>query len=103
MIVLDKLLTGGVKFVLKRLADTVEGELNDEMHDEGRLKERLLNAQLRLELGELSEEEFVATEEDVLARLRAIQLRKREGAGGIRMGEPGARVTGVEVSVDVDE
>lgn len=99
MIVLDKLLTGGVKFVLQRLADTVDAELNDE----DKLREHLLNAQMRLELGELSDEEFAATEADILARLHAIQVRKREAAGGVRMGEAGTRVAGVEVSVDVDE
>lgn len=99
MIVLDKLLTGGVKFVLERLADTVDAELNDE----DKLREHLLNAQMRYELGELSDEDFAATEADLLARLHEIQVRKREAAGGVRMGESGTRVTGVEVSFDGDE
>lgn len=100
MFLIDKLLTGGVKFALQRLADTVDAELNDE----DRLREHLLSAQMRLELGEISEEDFVAMEDDILRRLHQIQVRKREAAGGVRMGESGTRVTGVEVSVDgIDE
>lgn len=100
MILLDKLLMGGVKFALQRLADTVDAELNDE----DKLREHLLSAQMRLELEEITEEEFVEMETDLLRRLHEIQVRKREAAGGVRMGESGAKVTGIEVSVDgVDE
>ncbi len=100
MIILDKLLTGGVKFVLERLADSVDGELNNE----DRLREHLLSAQMRLELGEITEEQFVEAETDILRRLHEIQVQKREAAGGVRMGERGTRVSGVEVSVDgIDE
>ncbi len=57
------------------------------MDDEKTLKEDLLAAQMRLELGEMSDEEFVETERDLLARLREIRDRDREGGtGAVSMG-----------------
>ena len=58
MIILDSLLIGGIKFVLDKVASAVDAEMNDE----GSLKEELLAAQMQLELGEMSEEEFVELE-----------------------------------------
>ena len=73
MIVLDRMLVGGIKFVLGKIASAVDAELNDD----SKLREELLAAQMRLELGEMSEEEFGAFEKDVLVRLREIRERQR--------------------------
>lgn len=78
MIILDSLLIGGIRFVLDKVAAAVDQEMNDE----GRLREELLAAQMRYELGEMSDEDFVEFEDDVLARLRDIRNREREAAGG---------------------
>ncbi len=88
MIVLDSLLWGGLRFVLNRIAQAVDAELNDE----GRLREELLAAQMRLELGEMTEEEFAALERDLLARLRALRSEPWSPSG------PGVRVSGVEAT-----
>jgi hypothetical protein len=91
VIILDTLLIGGLRFVLRRLAEAVDAELNDA----DALREELLAAQMRLELGELSPGEFAALERDLLARLR--ELRRQAGD------EPGSlRVTGIDVEVDDD-
>jgi len=78
MLILDSLLIGGIRFVLDKVAAAVDQEMNDE----GRLREELLAAQMRYELGEMSEEDFAEFEEDVLLRLRDIRNREREAAGG---------------------
>ena len=78
MLILDSLLIGGIRFVLDKVASAVDQEMNDE----GRLREELLAAQMRYELGEMSEEDFTEFEEDVLLRLREIREREREEAGG---------------------
>jgi hypothetical protein len=78
VIILDRLLIGGIKFVLDKVASAVD----EEMNDEGRLREELLAAQMRYELGELSDDEFVELEADILDRLREIREREREEAGG---------------------
>jgi hypothetical protein len=67
VIVVDKLLTRGIGWVLRRVADAVSHELVDESS----LREELLAAQMRLELGEIDEDEFGRIEEDVLGRMRA--------------------------------
>ena len=98
VIVLDSLLLGGIRFVLDKIATAVDQEMNDE----GRLREELLAAQMRYELGEMSDEDFAAFEDDVLARLREIREREREEAGtaGAVSFEPGAY--GVDVSFTAD-
>lgn len=73
MLIVDSLIISGVKFVLTRLAEAVEAE----MYDESALREELLAAQMKLELGEISDEEFAAIEEGVLAGLREVGERKK--------------------------
>jgi gas vesicle protein GvpG len=69
MFLLDSLLIDGLKFVMEKLLQVAETELSDDKV----LRERLLDAQMRLELGELSMEEFTEIEKDVFARLREIK------------------------------
>ncbi|HEY2028056.1 MAG TPA: gas vesicle protein GvpG [Myxococcales bacterium] len=98
MLIVDKMIVGGVKFVLGKVAAAVEAELNDDSH----LREELLAAQMRLELGELSAEEFAAFERDILQRLREIRERQRGDAGHAH--NPGDfKVTGIEASTTFDD
>src|SRR5712671_6019569 len=69
MFILDSLLIGSLRFVLDKIVAAAEAEADD---DSG-LRERLLEAQMQLELGELSESEFEEIERDVLARIREIK------------------------------
>jgi hypothetical protein len=69
MFLIDSLLIDGLKFVLDKLVQVVDAELNDDTV----LRERLLDAQMKLELGELSLEEFGDIEHDVFARLRELR------------------------------
>ena len=91
MFILDTLLVGGIKFVLGKLVAAVDAELNDDAH----LREELLAAQMRLELGEITEAEFAETERELLDAIRAIrESRERadEGSGDVK-------VTGIEASL----
>ena len=95
MIILDTLLVGGIKFVLRKIVDAVESQMNDDSV----LREELLAAQMRLELGEITDEEFAEVEADLLARLREIHERQR----GITP-EPGEmRITGIEATTFEEE
>jgi hypothetical protein len=90
MFLLDSLLVDGLKFVMGKLLEIAEAELNDDT----RLRERLLDAQMRLELGELSAEEFSEIEQDVFARLREV----RGGhTAAISMTSSDSSVTAVEI------
>jgi hypothetical protein len=96
VIVLDKLLASGIKFVLGKVAAAVDAELNDD----SRLREELLAAQMRLELGELSKDEFARFEADVLARLREIRERQLgEAAVPMKHGE----LKSVEVTASFEQ
>jgi hypothetical protein len=98
MLIVDKLLVSGIRFVLGKVAAAVDAELNDD----SRLREELLAAQMRLELGEISPDEFAAFEADVLARLREIRERQLgEAAQPMKAGE--FKVTGVEATTSFDE
>jgi len=100
VIVLDKMIVGGVKFVLGKLAQAAEAELNDD----SRLREELLAAQMRLEVGEIDEEEFASIEADLLARLREIRERQIAQAGAqpdLQSGD--YKVTGVEATIHGEE
>ena len=69
MFILDSLLIGSLRFVLDKVVAAAEAE----MQDDSALREQLLEAQMRLELGEIDEDEFAAIERDVLARIREIK------------------------------
>ncbi len=79
MFLLDSLLVNGISFVLDKVATIADQELNDP----DRQRERLLEAQLKLEAGEMTDEEFAAIEKDVFERIREIKARG-EPAGGRR-------------------
>jgi hypothetical protein len=89
MFLLDSLLIGSIRFVLGKVVDAAEAEL----HDDSALREQLLEAQMRLELGEISEQEFAHIEQDMIARIRDIKGRPR---GALTM-SPEDRITGVEI------
>ena len=97
MFLIDDLLLGGLRFVLDKVATVADQELNDE---DG-LRERLLNAQLAHDLGEMSDEEFTELEADVLVRMREIR-RARGAEDPVVVGED-VRVAGAEVSFGGDD
>ena len=89
MFILDSLLIGSLRFVLDKIVAAAEAEANDDTS----LREQLLEAQMRLELGEISDEEFADIEQDLLARIREI---KGQQQGAITM-SPKDKVTGVDI------
>jgi 23S rRNA maturation-related 3'-5' exoribonuclease YhaM len=94
VIILDTLLIGGIKFVLRRIAEAVDAEMNDV----DALRQELLAAQMRLELGEITEAQFATLEREVLARIREIRARMEEESGA----SGPMRITGIDVSAADD-
>ena len=98
MLIVDRMLLGGIKFVLGKIAAAVDAEL----HDDSRLREELLAAQMRLELGEITEEEFARFEAELLPRLR--EIRSRQGGDAAPRLESGEyKVVGVEATADFEQ
>jgi len=62
----------GFKFILRQIQEMVDRELNDDTL----IKEQLLELQMRLELDEISDEEYQEREAELFARLRVIKARQ---------------------------
>src|SRR5512140_2074925 len=80
MLLIDDLLLApfsGFGFIFRTLQRVAE----EQYTDDAPLKERLLELQVQLESGELSEDEYTAEETRILRELREIQYRKMEMAG----------------------
>ena len=77
MFILDSLLINGIKFALDKVLQVAEQELESPEA----LQQRLLEAQMQLEEGEIDEEAFAEIEADVFARIR--ELKGSEATGGI--------------------
>ena len=96
MFILDSILIGSLRFVLEKVVAAAEAEMNDDTA----LRDQLLEAQMQLELGEITEKEFARMERDVLARIREI---KRPQQGALTM-SPEDKITGVDIeSFEPDE
>ena len=95
MFILDTVLVGGLRFVFDKIAAAVDTELNDDTA----LREQLLAAQMRLELGELSQDEFDSLEAAILQRLREIRDR-RQGPGASSLSPKDYRITGIEATFE---
>ncbi len=89
MFILDSLLIGSLRFVLDKVVQAAEAEAQDD----SALRDQLLEAQLRLELGEITDAEFADIERDVLAAIREI---KRPQQGALTM-SPHDKISGIEI------
>jgi hypothetical protein len=98
VLIIDSLLIGGIRFVLDKVAAAVDTELNDDTA----LREQLLAAQMRVELGEMCEPEFAALEAEILARLREIRDR-RQGGSAAALSPKDYKITGIDASFEGDE
>lgn len=77
MFILDSLLINGIKFALDKVLQVAEQELDNPEA----LQQRLIEAQMQLEDGEIDEATFRDIEADVFARIR--ELKGTEASGGI--------------------
>ena len=103
MFLLDSLMISGLRWVMNTVVTAAEAEMNDDTA----LREQLLDAEMRREMGELSDEEFQEIEADVLARIREIKQRREGGSGPLSMGAAPIETTAdsrfqIEASVSGD-
>jgi hypothetical protein len=96
-------LTSFLGWVFRTVATAAEAEMNDDTA----LREQLLDAEMRRELGEITDEEFAEIEADLLARIREIKERREGGAGPLTVGAQAIETTAdstfqVEASVTGD-
>jgi hypothetical protein len=98
MFILDTMFIGGLRFVLDKIATAVDTELNDD----AALREQLLAAQMRVELGEMTQQEFEQLEAEILARLRDVRERQQGGVAAA-ISPKDYKVTGIDASFEGDE
>ena len=98
MLIIDSLIVSGLRFVLDKIAAAVDTEMNDDTV----LRERLLDAQMQVELGEMTQAEFDALEAGLLARIREIKQRKRGDEPAV-ISPKDMKVTGVEATFEGEE
>ena len=89
MFILDSLLIGSLRFVLDKVIAAAETEAQDD----SALREQLLEAQMRLELGEITDDEFAGIERDIIMAIREMKGRQR---GPLSM-SPQDKISGVEI------
>ena len=82
----------GIKWSLRKVAQVVDEELTDD----STIKNELMQLQMQLELGDITDEEYVKREADIMARLREVRAW-RERLGKSVSGGP------VKVSDESDE
>src|SRR5512141_2473432 len=90
MFLLDDLLLLPVKLPVKGfewVMKQIQTMANEELLNDQPWKERLIELQMRLELGEISEEEYGLEEAQVFQALRDIRARKEEMARQARGGD----------------
>ena len=77
MFLIDNILLAplnGVVWLGKKINEVTEREFSDE----GLIKEKLMQLQLRFEVDEISEEDYNRQEKELLGRLEAIRKAKEE-------------------------
>jgi len=67
----------GVLWVAERIKDQAEAEY----YDEGAVRGRLLELELKLDLGEITEEEYQAAEDELIGLLNEIRERRAAAQG----------------------
>jgi Gas vesicle protein G len=100
---LDSLMISGLRWVMNTVVTAAEAEMNDDTA----LREQLLDAELRREMGEISDQEFEDLEADLLTRIREIKERRDGGSGPLSMGAQPLETTAdstfqIEASVSGD-
>lgn len=64
----------GIKWVTEKLRDVAEAEL----FDEDKIQEELMTLQAKLDMGEITEEDYRKVEETLIKRINEVQKRKEE-------------------------
>ena len=77
MFILDSLLINGISFVLDKLREVADEQLDSP----AMLQQQLLEAQMQLEDGTIDEATFAEIERDLFARIH--ELKRTEPVGGI--------------------
>jgi hypothetical protein len=82
MFLLDSLMISGIRWALQTVVTAAEAEMNDD----SALRDRLLEAEMQREMGEISDAEYGEIEADLLRAIREIKERRDGGSGAFAFG-----------------
>ena len=82
MFLLDSLMISGIQWALETVVTAAEAERNDD----STLRDRLLEAEMQREMGEISNDEYAEIEADLLQAIREIKDRRDGGSGAFAFG-----------------
>lgn len=78
MFLIDSILLSPLKGIIW-VGEKINGVMTKEASDEGLIKEKLMEMQMRFELDEITEKEYEKEEKALLAQLDTIRKLKEEG------------------------
>jgi uncharacterized membrane protein len=78
MLIFDDMLMAPLKGLIF-LGEKINDAVNQEQSDEGTIKERLMELQMKFEMDEIDEEEYDRREEELLNLLEQIRAGKQNG------------------------
>ncbi len=76
----------GPQFLVKYSMETIEDVVREELTDDQAIKEELMALQMRLELGEIDDDEYVENEALLMRRLREVRHWREEFGMGLSGG-----------------
>jgi hypothetical protein len=76
----------GPEFLVKFSLDKVQGAVREQLTDDQTVKEDLMALQMRLELGEIDDDEYVQLEAQLMERLRDVRRWREEFGMGMAGG-----------------
>jgi len=90
----------GPLFLTEFSMNKVQGVVRDELTDDTRIKAELMELQLKLELGDIDDDEYVAAEAALMRELREIREWREEFGMGVSGGPVRVRAVRAEETVD---
>src|SRR3954465_9867899 len=90
----------GIQWALKTVVAAAEAEMNDD----AALRDRLMEAEMQREAGEITDEDFAQIETDLLRAIREIKERREGGAGAFAFstGQPVEAGEGARSSIEAE-
>ena len=98
MFLLDSLMISGIQWALETVVTAAEAEMNDD----SALRDRLLEAEMQREMGEISDHEFAEIEADLLQAIREIKERREGGSGAFAFGGAEPMETGEDSRFQIE-
>ena len=93
----------GPLFLAEFSLNKVQGVVQEELTDDTRIKAELMELQLKLELGDIDDDEYVAQEAALMVQLREIREWREEFGMGVSGGPVRVRAERPEETVEPDD